>query len=77
MREGFRRTGCVGCPFNRNITDELVVIEKYEPKMYKACMNIFGKSYEYTRKYRAFAAEMRAREKKGDQLLLTELCDKL
>ena len=74
---GFRRTGCVGCPFNKNIEDELKAIEMFEPKMYKACMAIFGKSYEYTKKYRAFQAEMKAREKSGDQLLLTELAERI
>jgi len=74
---GLKRTGCVGCPFGRGILEELEIIQKYEPKMYKACMAIFGKSYEYTRKYRAFVAEMRAREKAGDQLLLTELAERM
>lgn len=70
---GFKRTGCVGCPFGRNVLEELEIIERYEPKMYKACMSVFGKSYEYTKKYRAFQAEMKAREKAGDQLMLTDL----
>lgn len=42
---GLRRTGCVGCPFNQNIGAELVVIHKYEPKLFRACMNVFGESY--------------------------------
>lgn len=70
---GFKRTGCVGCPFGRNVLDELEIIERYEPKMYKACMNVFGKSYEYTKKYRAFQAEMKAKKNAGDQLMLTDL----
>ncbi len=69
---GMRRTGCVGCPFSKHITEELAVIEQYEPKLYQAAIHIFGKSYEYTAKYRAFVKEMKAREKeekKRDRLL--------
>lgn len=51
---GLKRTGCAGCPFGRNFEFELDVIQKYEPKLYKAVMNIFGESYEYTRKYKEF-----------------------
>lgn len=56
---GLKRTGCVGCPYNRHIMQELDIIAKHEPKMYKACINIFGKSYEYTKKYRDFCEEMK------------------
>ena len=58
-----KRTGCVGCPFNPRINEELAIIEQNEPQLYKAAMNIFGKSYEYTAKYRAFVKEMKAKEK--------------
>lgn len=51
---GLSRTGCAGCPFGRGFEDELKVIEKYEPKLFVAVNNIFGDSYEYTRKYREF-----------------------
>lgn len=61
---GLKRTGCVGCPFNRDYTEELVKIEKYEPKLYVACQNIFGKSYEYTQAYRDFAKEQKQKNKK-------------
>ena len=49
--------------------------------LYKAAVNIFGKSYEYTAKYRAFVKEMKAKEKeqkKRDRLLGisgTSACD--
>lgn len=42
---GMKRTGCVGCPFNSKIGAELKLIKKYEPKLYKACMSVFGDSY--------------------------------
>lgn len=55
---GLKRTGCAGCPFGRDFEQELKVIEKYEPKLYKAVNNIFGDSYEYTRQYKRFCNEM-------------------
>lgn len=51
---GLNRTGCFGCPFGSNFESELIAIEEYEPNLFKAANNIFGKSYEYTRKYREF-----------------------
>lgn len=56
---GLKRTGCAGCPFGRDFEYELEVIEKYEPKLYEAVNNIFGNSYEYTRKYKQFCKEMK------------------
>jgi len=52
---GFKRTGCACCPFGgEDVEMELEAIKLHEPKLYKAVNNIFGKSYEYTRKYREF-----------------------
>ena len=62
---GLKRTGCVGCPFSKHINEELAVIGKYEPDLYKAAMHIFGKSYEYTAKYREFQKMMKSKEKEG------------
>lgn len=59
---GLSRTGCAGCPFGRDFEEELKIIEKYEPKLFKAVNNIFGDSYEYTRKYKEFC------NKKKDEL---------
>ena len=42
---GLRRTGCVGCPFNLNIANDLQVMYRFEPKLFKACMSVFGESY--------------------------------
>ena len=49
-----KRTGCAGCPYGKDFEFELEVIKKYEPKLYNAVNNIFGDSYEYTRKYLEF-----------------------
>lgn len=56
---GMDRTGCAGCPFGKYFEFELECMEKYEPKLYKAVWKIFGKSYEYTRRFREFQQEMR------------------
>ena len=51
---GLKRTGCAGCPFGKEFEKELEIIQKYEPKLYKAVNNIFGASYEYTREFYKF-----------------------
>lgn len=61
---GLKRTGCAGCPFGRYFEQELEIIEEYEPKLFSAVNNIFGDSYEYTRKYREFCKEMDNKEEK-------------
>lgn len=48
---GMKRTGCTGCPFNSRIGIDLDMIQKYEPNMYKACMNVFGESYRLMDKF--------------------------
>lgn len=60
---GLKRTGCAGCPYNRNFEDELKIIEKYEPKLFIAVNNIFYDSYNYTRKYKEFCKKMNERQK--------------
>jgi len=56
---GMKRTGCAGCPFGRDFEKELDLIQKHEPKLFKAVNNIFGDSYEYTRKYREYQKMMK------------------
>lgn len=65
---GFRRTGCCCCPYEKNIDFELDITKTYEPKLYKAVNNIFKESFEYTRKYREFVAEMKQKEKAEKKL---------
>ena len=60
---GLQRTGCSGCPYGRDFEYELQVIEKYEPKLFMAVNNIFGESYEYTRRYRQFCKEAKEKQR--------------
>lgn len=60
-----KRTGCVGCPYNPRVTEELEIIRKHEPKLYTAAQNIFGDSYAYTHKYRAFQKMMKKKAKEN------------
>lgn len=60
---GLKRTGCAGCPFGRDFEQELEIIKLYEPKLFVAVNNIFGDSYEYTRKYREFCKMMNGKIK--------------
>lgn len=56
---GMKRTGCPGCPYGKEFEQELELMQKYEPKFYRAALKIFGASYEYTRGYLRFREEMR------------------
>lgn len=62
---GLKRTGCVGCPYGRDFENELKIIERYEPRLFVAVNNIFGDSYEYTRKYKEFCKMMNEKEKRN------------
>ncbi len=57
---GFKRTGCSCCPLGKEFEEELRVIQGKEPLLYTAVNNIFGKSYEYNRKYREFCRKQKA-----------------
>lgn len=61
---GMDRTGCAGCPFGKYYEQELALVEKYEPKLHKAMLKIFGESYEYRRKFEAFRKQMKNTEDK-------------
>ena len=60
---GLTRTGCCGCPISHKAIDDLEKIKPYEPNLVKAAWNVFGKSYEYRRKYNEYKAERRKNEK--------------
>lgn len=51
---GFRRTGCVGCPFNRNAERDLDIAQAFEPGVVSVARMVFADSYEYTKQYREF-----------------------
>jgi 3'-phosphoadenosine 5'-phosphosulfate sulfotransferase (PAPS reductase)/FAD synthetase len=56
---GMKRTGCPGCPYGKEFEQELELMQKHEPKFYRAALKIFGASYEYTRGYLRFREEMK------------------
>ena len=61
---GLTRTGCCGCPISYKAVEDLEKIGKYEPLIKQAAWNIFGKSYEYRRKYNEYK-QRRMDEEKG------------
>lgn len=60
---GLARTGCCGCPISYRAVDDLEIIRPYEPNVVKAAWNIFGKSYEYRKKYNTYKAKRMEAEK--------------
>lgn len=60
---GLTRTGCCGCPISYKAIDDLEKIRPYEPNIVKAAWAIFGKSYEYRRKYNAYKKARMDKEK--------------
>ena len=60
---GLTRTGCCGCPISWKAVDDLQKIGKYEPNLEKAAWNVFGKSYDYRKKYNEYKAERMLKEK--------------
>ena len=60
---GLTRTGCCGCPISYKAIADLERIRPYEPNLVKAAWNVFGKSYEYRKKYNEYKTERMAREK--------------
>lgn len=69
---GLTRTGCCGCPISYKAIEDLEKIRPYEPNVVKAAWNIFGKSYEYRKKYNEYKErrklEEKHKEKSGDQI---------
>lgn len=68
---GFRRTGCVGCPYNRRLERDLRVSQGWEPGVANVARRVFADAYEYTRMYHEFRARMRA-EERGQMMLPLE-----
>lgn len=63
---GLTRTGCCGCPISYKAVDDLEKIRPYEPNVVKAAWNIFGKSYEYRKKYNEYKEKRRESEKREE-----------
>lgn len=59
---GLTRTGCCGCPISYKAIADLEMIRPYEPNLVKAAWHVFGKSYEYRKKYNEYKTERMARE---------------
>lgn len=64
---GLTRTGCCGCPISYKAVEDLEKIKPYEPNVVKAAWNIFGKSYEYRRKYNEYKERRRSLERLRDK----------
>ena len=64
---GLTRTGCCGCPISYKAVEDLEKIKPYEPNVVKAAWNIFGKSYEYRRKYNEYRERRRSLERLRDK----------
>lgn len=62
---GLTRTGCCGCPISYKAVDDLELIRPYEPNVVKAAWNIFGKSYEYRKKYNEYKQKRMVQEKEA------------
>lgn len=57
----FERTGCIGCPFNTKLHEDLQVLKELSPVDYRRAVNLFGAVYaEYSRiNYRGFSKNER------------------
>ncbi len=64
---GLTRTGCCGCPISYKAVEDLEMIRPYEPNLVKAAWNIFGKSYEYRKKYNDYKELRKLKERNKKQ----------
>lgn len=64
---GLTRTGCCGCAISYKAEEDLAAIGKYESNVVKAAYNIFGKSYEYRRKYNEYKKRRMEESKRPGQ----------
>ena len=70
---GLTRTGCCGCPISCKAVDDLEKIRPYEPNVVKAAWNIFGKSYEYRKKYNEYKAKRMYETKQSKKVENTQM----
>lgn len=62
---GFKRTGCVGCPFNPKARRELAIASIWEPKVTRAARRMFKDAYEYQDRLRAWKRTKRLIERQN------------
>ena len=62
---GLTRTGCCGCPISCKAVEDLEKIRPYEPNVVKAAWYIFGKSYDYRKKYNEYKAKKMSEAKQA------------
>ena len=67
---GLKRTGCCGCSISHRAVEDLEIIRPYEPNVVKAAWNIFGKSYEYRKKYNEYKRQRMEQENSRGQIEL-------
>lgn len=72
---GFTRTGCACCPYGLDCEIERSKIKVFEPKIYKLTEKVFGKSYEYTRKFYEFREKHDLDKKRGQNTQLDRWID--
>ena len=70
---GLTRTGCCGGPISCKAVDDLEKIRPYEPNVVKAAWNIFGKSYEYRKKYNEYKAKRMYETKQSKKVENTQM----
>lgn len=61
---GYKRTGCAGCPFNKEFEEDVKIMEKFEPNLARMANNVFKESYEYSKLHNMFVRERRDRYSK-------------
>lgn len=65
---GMERTGCAGCPFGKDFERELDLVRVFEPKHYRAMLAVFGRSYDYTRRFLEFREKLKAKAEPEDEM---------
>ena len=70
---GLTRTGCCGCPISCKAVDDLEKTRPYEPNVVKAAWNIFGKSYDYRKKYNEYKAKRMSEAKQAKQSTFAQM----
>lgn len=69
---GFSRTGCACCPYGKDCENERRVVRSFEPKVYDVTERVFGKSYDYTRRFYEYREQHDLIQKRGSNTMLDE-----